>query len=201
MLSSGNGLSESRRLLQQLSMEMAGLVDHVQERLVQIRDGSNGIGAGTIWRPEGLIVTNAHVAHRNSMEVTLFNNETLPAQVIARDVQRDLAVLVVEANGLPSIELGDSRSLEAGQWVMALGHPWGQVGAATAGVVIGHGASPDEREWLVADLRLRPGHSGGPMVDIHGRLMGINTMMNGPDVGIAIPVHVAKAFLYQALSA
>ena len=78
------------------------------------------------------------------------------------------------------------------------------MGAATAGVVIGMGSHwPDvpasRREWIVAALNLRPGNSGGPLVDVHGRLVGINTMITGPQVGMAVPVHVVKAFLRDAL--
>ena len=88
--------------------------------------------------------------------------------------------------------------------MLAVGHPWGVLGAATAGVVIGSGSEQGEGPWggtdlLAVALHLRPGYSGGPLVDIHGRLLGINTMMTGPDVGVAVPVHVAKAFLKRNL--
>jgi serine protease Do len=87
---------------------------------------------------------------------------------------------------------------------MALGHPWGVPGAATAGVVIGTGEDMPEmpltgRDWIAVGLHLRPGHSGGPLVDSQGRLVGINTMMIGPEVGMAVPVHVVKAFLRREL--
>jgi S1-C subfamily serine protease len=83
---------------------------------------------------------------------------------------------------------------------MALGFPWGVKGGATSGIVIGSGeqlpeVGDNKREWIAASLHLRPGHSGGPMVDSRGRLIGINTLMNGPEVGVAIPVHVAQDFL------
>jgi serine protease Do len=88
--------------------------------------------------------------------------------------------------------------------VLALGHPWGVTDAATAGVVIGVGRDFPEiprsdREWIAVGLTLRPGHSGGPLVDVQGRLVGINTIMTGPKVGMAVPVHVAKSFLRQRL--
>ena len=88
--------------------------------------------------------------------------------------------------------------------MLALGFPFGVTGGATTGVVIGSGTNLPElanngREWIAASLHLRPGHSGGSMVDAQGRLVGINTMMNGPDVGMAVPVHVAAAFLKRAL--
>jgi serine protease Do len=190
--------------LQQLNDDMADIVDRVRGSLVQVHNGP-GAGAGTIWHPDGLIVTNAHVvAGHRELNVTLPNGETLPAKVIAQDSSRDLAALAVDATGLPTIELGDSRQLRPGQWVMALGHPWGVMGALTSGAVITTGTNLPEvpvpdREWIVAGLHLRPGHSGGPMVDTQGRLIGINTMINGPDVGFAVPVHVVKGFLKETI--
>jgi serine protease Do len=171
---------------------------------VQISDGQ-GNGAGTIWHPDGLIVTNAHViAGRRSLRVTLADGRTFPAQVLAQDRNRDLAALAISTSGLPTIELGDSRRLQAGQWVFALGHPWGVIGAVTAGIVIGMGSEwpempPSGQDWVVVSLHVRPGNSGGPLVDVQGRLVGINTMMTGPEVGVAIPVQVAKSFLRETL--
>jgi serine protease Do len=191
-------------LISQLNAEMASLVEEVRQSLVQIRNGHRGVGAGTIWHPEGLILTNAHVVGRRSLRVALPGGRTLAAQVAAHDASLDIAALSVDATDLPTIELGDSQNLRPGQWVLALGHPWGVAGAVTAGVVAGVGRQLPEmprsdREWIAVSLHLRPGHSGGPLVDEHGRLVGINTMMAGPDVGLAVPVHVVKGFLRQAI--
>ncbi len=190
-------------LLQQLNLEMSAVVENVRRSLVQITNGRRGAGAGTIWHADGLIVTNAHVVGRRSLRVTLPDGRTLPVRLLARDASRDLAALAVDATGLPTSELGQSKQLQPGQWVLALGHPWGVAGAVTAGVVIGVGPPPEmplpQRELIQVGLRLRPGHSGGPLVDVHGRLVGINTMMAGPEVGLAVPVHVVKTFLRQAL--
>ena len=193
-------------LMQQLDDDLALLAEKVQRSLVEVHNGRRGHGAGTIWHNHGLIITNAHVIGRGSVQVALPDGRDLPARVLALDVQRDLAALTVDATDLPTIELGDSRGLRPGQWVLAVGHPWGVPGAMTAGVVIGMGAdwiegSQPGSEMITADLHLRPGHSGGPLVDIEGRLVGINVMMRGPDVGVAIPVHVAKTFLREALKA
>jgi len=91
-----------------------------------------------------------------------------------------------------------------GNWCWPWGIPWGVPGAVTAGAVIEIGPytlekSPWEREWIVAGLRLRPGHSGGPMMDVEGRLVGINTMITGPEVAATVPVHVVKTFLHDKL--
>jgi serine protease Do len=193
-------------LLRQINDTLADTVERVQASLAQIVNG-RGAGAGTIWHPDGLIVTNAHVVRgRHGLHVVLPGGQRLPAAVIAYDEPLDLAALSVEAAGLPTIVLGDSRQVRPGQWVMAVGHPWGVIGAVTSGVVIGAGAQLPEvgqmqpgREWIALDLHMRPGHSGGPVVDSAGRLIGINTMITGPDVGFAIPVHVVKAFLKERL--
>ena len=105
---------------------------------------------------------------------------------------------------LPVIELGDSRHLAAGEWVTALGHPYGVHGAVSSGVVIEVGPDLPEspgkgREWIAASLKLRPGHSGGPLLDAQGCLVGINTIMAGSNVGLAVPVHVVKKFLKDNL--
>jgi len=186
-------------LWQQLNDELSATVAQVRSSLVQIRNGRGGAGAGTIWHPDGLIVTNAHVIqHYRQPEVSLPEGRTLPARLLAEDAGRDLAALAVEAAGLPTIELGSSQQLRPGQWVIALGQPWGVLGAVTAGVVIDMGPPPElatRSELIQVGLHLRPGHSGGPLVDIDGRLVGINTMIAGPDVGLAVPVHVVKDFL------
>jgi len=201
-------------LLQQFSNDLAELGEGVLRSLVQVRNGRRGAGAGTIWQADGLIMTNAHVVDGirqgragapEPLTVLLPDGRELPARVLASDPEQDLAVLRVDAQALPTIALGDSRHLQAGQMVLCLGFPWGVTGGATSGVVIGVGASLPEvrdptRQWIAASLHLRPGHSGGPMVDTQGRLVGINTMMNGPDVGIAVPVHVAQAFLQQTMA-
>lgn len=192
-------------ILQQLNDDMADVVRHVRSSLVQISNGGRGFGAGTIWHSDGLIVTNAHVvAGHHGLNITLPDGRKLPAQILAADPEKDIAALAVEAEGLPTIELGDSKNLQPGEWVLAVGHPWGVAGAVTGGIVIGAGAELPEmplrnREWVAVSLHMRPGHSGGPLVDTQGRLLGINTMITGPDVGFAVPVHVVKSFLKEAL--
>ena len=191
-------------VLQQVNTQMGELVEEVERSLVQVRSTGGGAGAGTIWHSDGLILTNAHVARRGPLQVVLSDGSTLSAKLLAHDIGLDLAALSVESTGPPTIELGESRRLKPGQWVVALGHPWGVVGAVTAGVVIGVGSVWPKPplsggEWIAVGLHLRPGYSGGPLVDIRGKLVGINTMMAGPDVGVAAPVHIVKAFLRQSL--
>ncbi len=186
-----------------LNAEMSAVIERVRHSLVEIYNGHGGVGAGTIWHAEGLIVTNAHVVGRQRLQVTLPDGRTLPARLLAHDAALDLAALRVDAADLPTIQLGRSRRLQPGQWVIAMGHPWGVSGAVTAGIIIGMGPHPEGillgRDLIQVNLPLRPGHSGGPLVDARGRLIGINTMMNGPEVGLAVPVHEAKRFLRQTL--
>ncbi len=191
-------------VLAELNEEMAFLVDNVKASLVEVRDGRGGGAAGTIWHPDGLVVTNAHIIGRGSRaSVTLPDGCKCRTSVLAVDRERDLAALSIEAGGLRPIALGDSRALRPGQFVMALGHPWGVKGVATAGVIMA--AAPEYlrisygQDLVAVNVPLRPGNSGGPLVDVDGRLVGINTMMTGRDTGLAIPVHVARAFLREAL--
>ncbi len=190
-------------LLASLNADMADAIDRVHRSLVHISNG-RGAGAGTIWHSDGLIVTNAHVVHgRHDLKVSLPDGRRLAARLLAADPDRDLAALSVDATDLPTIEIGDSRQVRPGQWVMAVGHPWGIQGSVTSGVVIGSGDALPEmrpgRDWIALSLHMRPGHSGGPLVDSQARLIGINTMITGPDVGFAIPVQTVKLFLKEAL--
>ncbi len=190
-------------LIRELNDEISGTVEKVRRSLVEIHNGHGGAGAGVVVRGDGLIVTNAHVIRRRGLQVTLPDKRQLPAQLLAYDREHDLALLGVDADNLKAIEMGDSKQVKSGDWVMAIGHPWGVAGAATAGIVIGSGAELPERsgtrrDWIAASLHMRPGHSGGALVDDQARLVGINTLINGPDVGFAVPVHLVKTFLAQA---
>jgi serine protease Do len=191
-------------LFQQLNDDLAAVIASVQQSVVQVRDQSRGAGAGTIWHADGLILTNAHVVRHGAVQVALLDGGVFPARLLARDDERDLAALMIEANGLPVIQPGNSQHLQPGQWVFAVGHPWGIANAATGGVVIGVGRHLPElpviqNDWVVVDLHLRPGNSGGPLVDVSGRLVGVNTMMTSPGVGMAVAVDAVKGFLRDAL--
>lgn len=190
-------------ILEQLNNELSTVVARARRSLVQISNGRGGAGAGTIWHAGGLILTNAHVVRRDALNVLLPDERQLPARLLAYDETNDLAALAVEANELPTIELGNSKQLQPGQLVLALGHPWGVPGAVSAGPVIGVGLPPEmprlAREFVQAGLQLRPGHSGGPMIDAQGRLVGINTMITGPAVGLAVPMHIVAQFLKDTL--
>jgi serine protease Do len=192
-------------VFEQLNSALADVLTDVSASVVQVRDESRGAGAGTIWQSDGLIITNAHVVQHGPFKVALNDGRVLDAKLLARDEEHDLAALSVDAHDLPTIQIGSTRDLHPGQWVMALGHPWGVTNAATSGVLIGVGRQLPElptvsQDWVVADLHLRPGNSGGPLVDSQGRIIGVNTLITGPNVGVAVSVDVAKAFVQRALA-
>jgi S1-C subfamily serine protease len=191
------------QLLSQLNAEMSAVIDKAWRSLVQVQNGRRGAGAGTVLHPDGLIITNAHVVQRRSPKIGLWDGRTMTGRLLAFDERLDLAAVAVDGDGLPTIELGNGGALRPGQWVVALGHPWGVIGAATAGMLIDVSRPveglPFDGTLIQAGLHLRPGHSGGPMVDGDGRLVGINTMIAGPDVGLAVPIQTVKQFLKQHL--
>lgn len=190
-------------LLQTLNNELETIISQARDSLVQVHNSRHGSGAGTILHADGLIVTNAHVVRRRSPKVTLWDGREFQGRLLAYDEQVDLAAVSIDVANLPTIELGNGQGLRPGQWVTALGHPWGVMGATTAGMIIAVGEpmeGPQLHGGLIqVGLHLRPGHSGGPMLDANGRLVGINTMIAGPDVGLAIPIQTVKRFLKENL--
>ena len=204
-------------LLSDLNSDLGELADLVRRSLVQVSAGRRGAGSGVIFSDDGLVVTNAHVVSgrrgrdaAKEFKVTLPDGAAMTAKLLAKDDAIDVAVLRLEQidGNLPElhpIKIGDSKALRPGQWVMAMGHPWGVADAAAAGIVIGAGADLPEspgsgKDWVVVDLALRPGHSGGPLVDHQGRLIGMSTMMAGLEVGMAVPAHVIQEFVAVVLS-
>lgn len=158
---------------------------------VEIRDGTRApVGAGVVWHPDGLILTNAHVARRD-VSVVLADGRPRTAWLVARDAERDLAALVVDASGLPAAEIGDSRALRVGELVLAVGNPFGLPRALSAGLV--HAV---DHRVIQADLRLAPGNSGGPLADAHGRVVGLNAMIVG-GLAIAVPGETARRFVRE----
>ena len=188
---------------QQINHGMDRLAERLRHSVVHVNNGRDGQGSGIIWTEDGLIVTNAHVMRHDIVQVTLWDGRALPGRLLAYDPQYDLAVLSVQARGLEAIHLGSANDLRPGHWVAAMGFPWGVPDGLTAGVVIGVGRHPGITHYpgdlVKVSFHLRPGHSGGPLVNSRGELVGINTMIAGPDVGLSIPVDIAKAFVYQAV--
>jgi serine protease Do len=157
-----------------------------------------------IWDAGGLILTNAHVATHPEAQVELWDGRRFPARVKTRDPRRDLAALQIDMQigtqrAAPDLEPatpGDSSALRAGELVIAVGNPMGFAGAVSTGVVHSIGRLPGMggRDWILANVRLAPGNSGGPLADAQGRVVGINTaVVNG--LGVAAPSNGAADFL------
>lgn len=185
-----------------VSPAVAALVDRVRPSVVQIRSGGRGNGTGVVWRADGAVITNDHVvAHAGGrIQVGLADGRTLDAEVAARAPELDLALLRVVAHDLPAATPGDSRTLRVGELVFAVGHPWGQPWVVTAGIVSGvdEAAVRGGRErapYIRSDVRLAPGNSGGPLLNTRGEVVGINAMIFGGDLSVAIPSHVAAEWL------
>lgn len=184
--------------------ELAAVVAQVRDSVVMVRSGRQGSGSGVIWRADGIVMTNHHVvARRDRATVVLNDNCELTARVIARDPVLDLAALKVDAIGLPVAVVGASQSLRIGELVLAIGNPWGQRNVVTAGIVSGVGAIETawrrgKAEYIRSDVGLAPGNSGGALIDARGTVVGINAMIFGGDLGVAIPSHIANQFLAVA---
>ncbi len=163
-----------------------------------------GAGSGFVISPEGYIVTNNHVVEdAREVKVTLASGEEYPAKVIGRDPKTDIALIKVEPKAaLPSATLGDSDKLRVGDWVLAIGNPFGLEGTVTAGIVSAKGrvigAGPYD-DFLQTDAAINPGNSGGPLFNLRGEVVGINTAIvaRGQNVGFAIPINLAKTLLPQ----
>jgi serine protease Do len=174
--------------------------EKLRRSTVQVFDGRRGAGSGVIWRADGWIVTNAHVARGNSARVRFADGRTIEAEVIGRAAERDLAALYVAASDLPAAEIGASTAVRVGEIVLAAGSPFGVRGAVSAGVLHGIGSVPrvGKQRWLQADLELAPGNSGGPLADANGRVIGINSMI-AMGLGLAIPSQEVEQFLRRVM--
>jgi serine protease Do len=175
-------------------VDLNSVIERLRRSTVQVGNpGERGGGSGVIWRPDGLVVTNAHVARSRTMSVQLPDGRGFTAGVTQRDARRDLASLRIDAHGLPAAEIGDPDALRVGELVIAVGNPLGLAGAAAVGVV----QSPPRADWIRADVRLAPGNSGGPLANARGEVVGINAMIvNG--LGLAVPAAAVEAFLEKA---
>ncbi len=168
---------------------------------------ATALGSGFIIDPSGYVVTNDHVIEEASkVQVTLMTGEQFPAELVGRDPKTDLALLKIEADKpLPYLEWGDSDAIRVGDWVMAVGNPFGLGGSVTAGILSARGrdinAGPFD-DFLQIDASINQGNSGGPTFGLDGKVIGINTAIASPNggsvgIGFAIPSNLARPIIAQ----
>ena len=206
--------------LGRLNAALAGLVERLRPGLVQVRvrvrraegtpaeegRGRSALGSGFLIHPDGYLVTNAHVVEdAQTVQVRLASGRRLPGTVIGRDARVDLALVKVDAGErLPILPLGDSESLRVGELVFALGHPFGLEQTVSLGIVSRKGApllvAAPGFDFIQTDAAVNPGNSGGPLVNVAGQVIGVNTMAarNG-SIGFAIPSNLVKSLLPRLL--
>ncbi len=200
---------------------MNGLAERLKSSLVQVRvrraaepqaDGSETpgtpeerrtSGSGFIIREDGYLVTNAHVvSEAEQIQVKLADGRRFEGRLVGQDDRVDLALVKIETKGLPVAALGDSNRLRVGEFVLALGHPFGLEQTVSFGIVSRKGAplqvAAPGFDFIQTDAAVNPGNSGGPLVNMAGEVVGINSMAarNGT-IGFAIPVNLVKALLPQ----
>jgi serine protease Do len=174
-------------------------LDRVRPSIVRVHGRGPGAAAGVAWRPDA-IVTNHHVVAgaRRVLRVLTADGRTHAARVLALSRQVDLALLEVAGADLVPAPVGQSARLRVGELVFAVGHPWGQPWVVTAGVVSALSTLPghaDSRSYIRSDVHLAPGNSGGPLLDARGEVVGLNAMVIGGDLAVAIPSDVVRRWL------
>ncbi|HUX75737.1 MAG TPA: trypsin-like peptidase domain-containing protein [Anaerolineae bacterium] len=172
-----------------------------------------GTGSGFVYDAEGHIVTNYHVVENaEELSVTLADGEVYPAEIVGVDPSNDLAVVRIDVENLPQpVALGDSDGLRVGEFVVAIGNPFGLERTLTVGVISSLGRvieSPDGRfigEAIQTDAAINPGNSGGPLLDLEGRVIGVNSQIISPSrasagIGFAVPVNTVKRVVPQLIA-
>ncbi len=170
------------------------------EELVQL-----GVGSGVIVRPEGIVLTNHHVVRdAEVVKVVLSDRRELIASVAGSDPRTDIAVLRLPPGTYPAAPLGDSARLEVGEWVIAIGNPFGLGQSVTAGIISAKGRAnvgvAELEDFIQTDAAINPGNSGGPLIDLEGRVVGINSAIFSRSggyqgIGFAVPVDMARAVM------
>jgi serine protease DegQ len=165
-------------------------------------------GSGVIVdASQGYVLTNAHVVeNETSITVTTKDNRKLPAKLVGRDAETDVAVLKIDAGKLTAVPFGDSDKLQVGDFVVAIGNPFGLGQTVTSGIVSALGRSglgiEGYEDFIQTDASINPGNSGGPLVDLRGNLVGINTAILAPGggnigIGFAVPINMARRVMEQ----
>ncbi|NUQ74688.1 MAG: trypsin-like peptidase domain-containing protein [Polyangiaceae bacterium] len=170
-----------------------------------------GLGTAFVYDPEGFLLTNNHVVE-GAIDVSVIFDDSreLKATVIGRDKHTDIAVMKVDEKGLPAIPLGDSDIIEVGDWVVAIGNPFGLSHTVSAGILSAKGRTRDDVRgldpsgyfnFLQTDASINPGNSGGPLLNLKGEVVGINAAVraNANNIGFAIPINMVKQLLPMLL--
>jgi serine protease Do len=176
----------------ELDRDLAALATRLRRSTVHVHDGrGRGSGSGVVWG-EGLVVSNAHVV-RGKRALLETRGRRVHGEVVARDEQRDLALVRFDVGALEvePAEVRDPASLRPGELLVAVGNPLGLSGAFATGML-----QRRNPRWIVSNVRLAPGNSGGPLADTAGRVVGINAMVAGP-ASLAIPSDAVDAFLLR----
>ena len=188
-------------LLDAYSQAVIRVVERVTPAVAHVRRGHGG-GSGLVITPDGYVLTNAHVVEGVAeVEVAFAEGASYRAPVVGSDAATDLALVRVLGPSLPAAELGDSDALRVGQLVIAIGDPLGLQSTVTTGVVSALGRSLRAKDGRIienviqTDAALNPGNSGGPLVDTHGKVVGVNTAINAMAQGIAFAIPAATARL------
>ena len=173
------------------------VTERLRRSTVQVRTSGASSGSGVIWNADGQVVTNAHVLRDGRTQVDLWDGRHVAAHVLKRDGKRDIALLQVQAEELLAAAHGDSDALRPGELVIAVGNPFGFVGAVSTGIIHSTGRLRGfAQPWIVSDVRLAPGNSGGPLANARGEVVGINTMIAG-GLACAISSNYVSQFLRQ----
>jgi serine protease Do len=174
---------------------------------VQSPYAKRGTGSGVIVSPDGYILTNNHVAGASAdIRVRLYDGREFSARRIGTDAETDLALIRIEARNLPYATLGDSSKLEQGEWVIALGSPFGLEQTMTVGIISATGRQfgGTYDNYIQTDASINPGNSGGPLINMNGEVIGINTMIysrsgGSEGIGFSVPSNMAKSVQEQLL--
>ena len=167
---------------------------------------ARGMGSGVVFTPDGAILTNNHVVEDAlTINVRLRDGRYLPAHLVGRDPATDLAVVKIDATGLTAAKFADSDAARVGEWVVAIGSPFGLGYTVTAGVLSAKGRGGlgmnDIEDYLQTDASINPGNSGGPLCNLQGEVLGINTMIvgRGQGIGFSVPSNMAQRVANQIL--
>jgi len=182
---------------------------NLQQQPIERETEATGSGV-IVDAAQGYVLTNSHVTENgNSIEVTTKDNRHLKARLIGRDPETDIAVLQIPSGGLAAVPMGDSDRLQVGDFVLAVGNPFGLSQTVTSGIVSALGRTglgiEGYEDFIQTDASINPGNSGGPLVDLQGRIVGINTAIVAPTgvnvgIGFAVPINIARQVMDQLIS-